>query len=94
MVPRPYPMAAETSYSHNANGQLERTTDAMGGVASATFTAAGKKATITDPKLGSYKDLVTAAERCASKSIRPGAPLNPRERNVDKWIARAAPFNT
>jgi pyruvate-ferredoxin/flavodoxin oxidoreductase len=53
-----------------------------------------KKATITDPKLGSYKDMVTAAERCSSKSIRPGAPLNPRERNVDKWIARAAPFNT
>jgi pyruvate-ferredoxin/flavodoxin oxidoreductase len=52
-----------------------------------------KKAVITDPKLGTYKDLVVAAERCPSGSIHPGTPLNKKERDLAKWVERAAPFN-
>jgi pyruvate-ferredoxin/flavodoxin oxidoreductase len=51
------------------------------------------KATITDPKNGTYKDLVQAAERCPSGSIHPGTPINPKEKDLAKWIERAAPFN-
>jgi pyruvate-ferredoxin/flavodoxin oxidoreductase len=52
-----------------------------------------KKAVITDPKLGTYKDLVVAAERCPSGSIHPGAPINKKEKNLEKWVERAVPFN-
>ncbi len=52
-----------------------------------------KKAIITDQKLGTYKDLVVAAERCPSGSIHPGVPLKKREKNLAKWVERAAPFN-
>ncbi len=51
------------------------------------------KATITDPKNGSFKDLVVAAERCPSGSIHPGEPVNKKEKNLDKLVARAEPFN-
>ena len=51
------------------------------------------KATITDPKNGSFKDLVVAAERCPSGSIHPGEPINKKEKNLDKLVARAEPFN-
>ena len=52
-----------------------------------------KKATITDPSNGSYKDLVVAAERCPSESIHPGTPINKQEKDLNKWVARAEPFN-
>jgi pyruvate-ferredoxin/flavodoxin oxidoreductase len=52
-----------------------------------------KKAIITDPSLGTYKDLVVAAERCPSGSIHPGTPLNKSEKNLAKWVERAEPFN-
>jgi pyruvate-ferredoxin/flavodoxin oxidoreductase len=52
-----------------------------------------KKATITDPKLGTFKDLVVAAERCPSGSIHPGAPINKKEKDLAKWVERAEPFN-
>jgi pyruvate-ferredoxin/flavodoxin oxidoreductase len=52
-----------------------------------------RKATITDPSLGTYADLVRAAELCPSRAIHPGEPLNRKERNLDKWLERAAPFN-
>jgi pyruvate-ferredoxin/flavodoxin oxidoreductase len=51
------------------------------------------KAAISDPKNGTYKDLVVAAERCPSGSIHPGLPLNKKEKGLDKWIERAEPFN-
>jgi len=51
------------------------------------------KAKVSDPKLGSYKDLVVAAERCPSGAIHPGMPLNKNEKDVAKLIERAAPFN-
>ena len=37
--------------------------------------------------------LVQAAEKCPALIIHPGTPLNPKEKDLEKWIARAAPFN-
>ncbi len=52
-----------------------------------------KQAYLTDPKAGTYEDLVRAAEICPAKCIHPGKPLDPNEPNLDELIARAAPFN-
>ena len=40
-----------------------------------------------------FKELVLAAERCPVSIIHPGTPLNPKEKGLEKLIARAAPFN-
>jgi pyruvate-ferredoxin/flavodoxin oxidoreductase len=52
-----------------------------------------KKAIILDPLGGPYKDLVKAAERCASKIIHPGLPKDRSQKDIDKWIARAEKYN-
>jgi hypothetical protein len=52
-----------------------------------------KQAYIKDPKAGTFAELVQAAERCTAKIIHPGTPLNPKERDLDKWVERAKPFN-
>ena len=39
------------------------------------------------------KQLVQAAEKCAVRIIHPGTPLNPKEKDLDKWVKRAEPFN-
>jgi len=52
-----------------------------------------KQAYIKDPRAGTFKELVMAAERCPVKIIHPGTPLNPKEKDLDKWIKRAEPFN-
>ncbi len=52
-----------------------------------------KQAYIKDAKGGTFRELVTAAERCPVAIIHPGAPLNPKEKNLDKWVKRAEPFN-
>ncbi len=52
-----------------------------------------KQAYFKDPKAGTFAEIVQAAERCTAKIIHPGTPLNPRERDLDKWIERAKPFN-
>ena len=54
---------------------------------------ADKQATIKDPKAGTFQQLVLAAERCPVGIIHPGTPLNPKEKDLEKWIKRAAPFN-
>jgi len=51
------------------------------------------KAVITDPKNGTFKDLVVAAERCPTAAIHPGEPINKKEKNLDKLVARAESFN-
>ena len=53
---------------------------------------ADKKAIIKDPRGGPYKDIVRAAEKCASDAIHPGLPLDPAEKDADKWIKRAEPY--
>ena len=54
---------------------------------------AQKQAVIKDAKAGTYAQLVQAAEKCPVSAIHPGTPLNPRERDLAKWIERAKPFN-
>jgi pyruvate-ferredoxin/flavodoxin oxidoreductase len=52
-----------------------------------------KQAYIKDPRGGTFQQLVKAAEACPVKIIHPGTPLNPKEKDLDKWLARAAAFN-
>jgi pyruvate-ferredoxin/flavodoxin oxidoreductase len=52
-----------------------------------------KQAYIKDPKGGTFAQLVQAAERCPAAIIHPGTPLNPKEKDLEKWIKRAQPFN-
>ena len=54
---------------------------------------AKKQAYIKDPRAGTFKELVQAAEKCPVKIIHPGTPLNPKEKDLAKWIQRAQPFN-
>ena len=37
--------------------------------------------------------MVQAAERCPAGIIHPGDPLNPKEKDLEKWVKRAEPFN-
>jgi pyruvate-ferredoxin/flavodoxin oxidoreductase len=48
---------------------------------------------IADPKAGTFRQLVEAAEKCAPAIIHPGDPLNPDEKGLDQLIKRAEPFN-
>ncbi|MBL1207687.1 MAG: ferredoxin [Calditrichaeota bacterium] len=52
-----------------------------------------KQAFIKDPKAGTYKDLVTAAEKCPVKIIHPGKPLNPDEPGLEELIKEAEKYN-
>lgn len=52
-----------------------------------------KQAYIKDTAAGPFQDLVIAAEKCPVRIIHPGMPLNPNEKDLEKWIQRAEPFN-
>jgi pyruvate-ferredoxin/flavodoxin oxidoreductase len=52
-----------------------------------------KQAYIKDASAGTFAQLVKAAEKCPAAIIHPGTPLNPKEKNLEKWIERARPFN-
>ena len=52
-----------------------------------------KMAFIADPRAGTFKELVEAAEKCPVGIIHPGSPLNQDEPNLDQLIARAEKFN-
>jgi pyruvate-ferredoxin/flavodoxin oxidoreductase len=52
-----------------------------------------KQAYIKDAKAGTFQQLVKASELCPARIIHPGTPLNPKEKDLDKWIKRAEPFN-
>jgi pyruvate-ferredoxin/flavodoxin oxidoreductase len=52
-----------------------------------------KQAYIKDPKAGTFAQLVQAAEKCPAAIIHPGTPLNPKEKDLEKWLKRAAKFN-
>jgi len=51
-----------------------------------------KQAIVVDPKGGSFKDIVKAAEKCTAGCIHPGTPWNPAEKDLDKLLARAAKY--
>jgi pyruvate-ferredoxin/flavodoxin oxidoreductase len=48
---------------------------------------------IKDPRAGTFRQLVEAAEKCAPSIIHPGEPLNPDEKGLEQLIKRAEPFN-
>ncbi len=52
-----------------------------------------KQAFIADAKAGTFAELVKAAERCPAAIIHPGTPLNKKEKDLEKWVKRAEPFN-
>ncbi|ODB99633.1 pyruvate ferredoxin oxidoreductase [Candidatus Thiodiazotropha endoloripes] len=51
-----------------------------------------KKAIIVDPKGGKFKDIVKAAEKCTAACIHPGSPWNATEKDLEKFVKRAAKF--
>ena len=52
-----------------------------------------KQAYVKDIHAGTFAQLVQAAERCPAGIIHPGDPVNAKEKDVEKWIKRAEPFN-
>ncbi|MBN2797719.1 MAG: ferredoxin [Deltaproteobacteria bacterium] len=52
-----------------------------------------KQATIGDASAGSFKELVSAAEKCPARCIHPGKPKNASEPGLAELIQRATPFN-
>jgi pyruvate-ferredoxin/flavodoxin oxidoreductase len=102
--PAPAPAAAPAAAPAEAGGELElepwiesarcTSCDECTGINRKLFAYNDKKqAYIKDPKAGTFKDLVVAAERCPVGIIHPGTPLNPKEKGLEKLIARAARFN-
>jgi ferredoxin len=53
---------------------------------------ADKQAYIKDATAGTFAQLVQAAEKCPVSAIHPGTPLNPKEKDLEKWLARARAF--
>ncbi|MFL5386445.1 MAG: 2-oxoacid:acceptor oxidoreductase family protein [Longimicrobiaceae bacterium] len=53
---------------------------------------AEKQAYVKDPRAGTFAQLVQAAERCPAAIIHPGTPLNPKEKELEKWVKRAEKF--
>lgn len=51
-----------------------------------------KQARIRDARAGTYAQLVQAAEKCPTRCIHPGKPLNRDEPDLASLVARAAPF--
>ena len=51
-----------------------------------------KQAYIVDVKLGTYRQMVEAAEVCQVSIIHPGKPWNPNEPGLEELIARAESF--
>ena len=54
---------------------------------------ADKQAFIKDAAAGTFQQLVLAAEKCPVSIIHPGTPLNPKEKDLEKWVKRAERFN-
>ncbi len=52
-----------------------------------------KQVVVKDPKGAPFKDIVRAAEKCASFAIHPGTPFDPNEPGVEKLVKRAEKFN-
>jgi len=52
-----------------------------------------KQATIADPKAGTFKELVMAAEECPVSIIHPGLPIDKDEPGLEELVKRAEKFN-
>ena len=53
---------------------------------------ADKQAYVKDATAGTFAQLVQAAEKCPVAAIHPGTPLNPKEKDLEKWLKRAQAF--
>lgn len=53
---------------------------------------ADKQAFIKNPRGGTYRDLVVAAESCTARIIHPGTPWNPAESDLESLRERARAF--
>jgi pyruvate-ferredoxin/flavodoxin oxidoreductase len=53
---------------------------------------ANKQAYVKDPTAGTFAQLVQAAEKCPVSAIHPGTPVNPKEKDLEKWLKRAQAF--
>ena len=51
-----------------------------------------KLAEVIDPKGGTYKDIVRAAEKCTAGCLHPGTPWNMAEKDIEKLIKRAEKY--
>ncbi|TVO73505.1 2-oxoacid:acceptor oxidoreductase family protein [Sedimenticola selenatireducens] len=51
-----------------------------------------KMAVVVNPKGGSYKDIVKAAEKCTAGCLHPGTPWDANEKDLDKLVKRAAKY--
>ena len=51
-----------------------------------------KQAYVKDASAGTFEQIVKAAEKCTARIIHPGTPKDPDEPGLDKWVARAEPF--
>ncbi len=51
-----------------------------------------QQAYIKDATAGTYRELVTAAEKCPVRIIHPGRPLNPEEPDLGELMERAKPY--
>jgi pyruvate-ferredoxin/flavodoxin oxidoreductase len=51
-----------------------------------------KLAVVVDPKGGTFKDIVKAAEKCTAGCLHPGTPWNSGEKDIEKLIKRAAKY--
>jgi pyruvate-ferredoxin/flavodoxin oxidoreductase len=52
-----------------------------------------KQAYFKDKTAGTFAEIVQAAEKCTAGIIHPGTPLKMKEKDIEKWIERAQPFN-
>jgi pyruvate-ferredoxin/flavodoxin oxidoreductase len=50
------------------------------------------KAIVMNPRGGSFRDIVRAAEKCTAGCLHPGTPPNPSEPDVQKLIKRAEKY--
>ncbi len=50
------------------------------------------QAIVVDPRGGTYEQIVKAAEKCTAGCIHPGTPWDMSEKNIDKLMKRAEPF--
>jgi pyruvate-ferredoxin/flavodoxin oxidoreductase len=86
----PEPAAAPVSELPWVEPKLCTTCDECTNINKKIFAYNGdKKAYILNPKGGPYRDIVRAAEKCASGAIHPGMPHDPNEKDLDKLIKRA-----
>ncbi|MBZ5603904.1 MAG: ferredoxin, partial [Acidobacteriia bacterium] len=100
-IVEPVPIAPAAAAAANGDGYIAPWIDSSQCTACDECTTINPKifaydehrhAYIKNPKGGPYRDLVRAAEKCTAQVIHPGTPFDPREKDLDKLIKRAAQY--